>query len=146
MNNYDVIVVGSGPAGFAAATTAARRGKSVVVLERNEKLARKVGITGKGRCNVTNACGSDEFFSHIFRNPKFMFSSFKQFSNIDMMDLLSANGLELKVVGVIRPKEGVAATAIRGTVGYTKELTEYVITETDNSEILCLLFLLVICW
>ena len=71
-----VIVVGGGPAGMMAAWAAAAKGHKVMLLEKNEKLGKKLFITGKGRCNVTNACSAEEFFSKIVTNPKFLYSSF----------------------------------------------------------------------
>ena len=73
--NYDVIVVGGGPAGMFAAITAARRGKQVLLLERNDRLGKKLLITGKGRCNVTNDCEAEEILKNVPRNGRFLFSS-----------------------------------------------------------------------
>ena len=72
---YDVIVVGGGPAGMFAAITAARRGKRVLLLERNDRLGKKLLITGKGRCNVTNDCDAGEILQNIPRNGRFLFSA-----------------------------------------------------------------------
>ena len=92
-----VIVVGGGAAGMMAAYAAAECGHSVVLLEQNEKLGKKLYITGKGRCNVTNACGEDEFFQNIVSNPKFLYSAFYGFDNRRMMSLLEDAGCKLKV-------------------------------------------------
>ena len=73
--NYDVIVVGGGPAGMYAAITAAGRGKKVLLLERNDRLGKKLLITGKGRCNVTNDCDANEVMQNIPRNGRFLFSA-----------------------------------------------------------------------
>ena len=73
--NYDVIVVGGGPAGMYAAITAARRGKKVLLLERNDRLGKKLLITGKGRCNVTNHCDWQEILKNVPRNGRFLFSA-----------------------------------------------------------------------
>ena len=73
--NYDVIVVGGGPAGMFAAITAARRNKRVLLLERNDRLGKKLLITGKGRCNVTNDCEAEEILKNVPRNGRFLFSS-----------------------------------------------------------------------
>ena len=72
---YDGIVIGGGPAGMFAAITAARRGKKVLLLERNDRLGKKLLITGKGRCNVTNDCDSNEILRNIPRNGRFLFSA-----------------------------------------------------------------------
>ena len=69
----DIIVIGGGAAGMMAALTAAQGGASVALLERNPKLGRKLYITGKGRCNVTNECPPDEFLKHVRRNPRFLY-------------------------------------------------------------------------
>lgn len=92
-----VIVVGGGAAGMMAAYAAARAGHSVVLLEQNEKLGKKLYITGKGRCNVTNACNADAFFAHVVTNPKFLFSAYYGFDNGRMMELLEEAGCRLKV-------------------------------------------------
>ena len=92
-----VIVVGGGAAGMMAAYAAAEYGHSVVLIEQNEKLGKKLYITGKGRCNVTNACEQDKFFENIVSNPKFLFSAFYNFDNRQMMSLLNEAGCKLKV-------------------------------------------------
>ena len=90
------IVIGAGPAGMMAAISAANSGDNVVLLEKNEKIGKKLFITGKGRCNVTNACSRDEFFENIVSNPKFLYSAFSQFNNADLMKLIEDNGTPLK--------------------------------------------------
>ena len=92
-----VIVVGGGAAGMMAAYAAAECGHNVVLLEQNEKLGKKLYITGKGRCNVTNACDQDKFFENIVTNPKFLYSAFYGFDNKQMMSLLEEAGCKLKV-------------------------------------------------
>ena len=81
----NVIITGGGPAGMMAAITAARRGFKVTLVEKNEKLGKKLFITGKGRCNITNAGDSEDLFNSIVTNRKFMFSSFNGFSNYDTL-------------------------------------------------------------
>jgi predicted flavoprotein YhiN len=90
---YDVIVIGGGPAGMIAAGTAASMGRKTVIIEKNEKLGKKLFITGKGRCNVTNAADFDEFMKNIPKNSKFFYSSFNNFSNNDLIELLESLGL-----------------------------------------------------
>ena len=92
-----VIVVGGGAAGMMAAYAAAECGHKVVLLEQNEKLGKKLYITGKGRCNVTNACDQEKFFENIVSNPKFLYSAFYGFDNKQMMSLLEEAGCKLKV-------------------------------------------------
>lgn len=92
-----VIVVGGGAAGMMAAYAAAECGHRVILLEQNEKLGKKIYITGKGRCNVTNACEQDKFFENVVSNPKFLYSAFYDFDNVQMMELLNRAGCPLKV-------------------------------------------------
>ncbi len=91
-----VYVVGGGAAGMLAAITAARSGHKVVLLEKNEKLGKKLFITGKGRCNLTNACDKETFFDQVVTNPKFLFKAYHTFSNYDAMDFFEQLGLPLK--------------------------------------------------
>ena len=79
MRNYDVIVIGGGPAGMFAAITAARQGKKVLLLERNDRLGKKLLITGKGRCNVTNDCTQQEVLQNTPRNGRFLYSAMTAF-------------------------------------------------------------------
>ena len=92
-----VVVIGGGAAGMAAAIGAAEAGHQVALYEKNEKLGKKLYITGKGRCNVTNGCDTEELFSHMVTNGKFLYSAIYGFSNFDMMGLLEACGCSLKV-------------------------------------------------
>ena len=91
-----VIVAGGGAAGMMAAIAAARAGADVVLLEPNEKVGRKLYITGKGRCNLTNNCGRDELLAAIPRNGRFLFSAFSRFSPQDAMDFFEGLGVPLK--------------------------------------------------
>ncbi len=79
-----------------AAIAAARNGHKVVLLEKNEKLGKKLFITGKGRCNLTNACDREEFFSQVVSNPKFLYRAFHAFSNYDTMNFFEELGLSIK--------------------------------------------------
>ncbi len=92
-----VTVIGGGAAGMMAACTAAARGREVTVLERNPKIARKVCITGKGRCNLTNDCTGDELMQNIPGNARFLYSAFAQFSPADTMKFFESAGVPLKV-------------------------------------------------
>lgn len=93
----DVIVVGGGPAGMMAAIAASSHGKKVVLLEKNEKLGKKLYITGKGRCNVTNASDVEFHLKQVTSNPKFLYSSLYSFDSTMLMDFLEKEGLHLKV-------------------------------------------------
>ena len=94
---YDVIVIGAGAAGLLAAGKAAQAGARTLLLEKNEKVGRKIGITGKGRCNVTNACDDRTFMANIISNPRFLYSALDRLSSQDVMDLLEENKVKLKV-------------------------------------------------
>lgn len=93
----DVIVVGGGAAGMMAAITAARGGHKVMLLEKNEKLGKKLFITGKGRCNITNAGDSEDVFNSIVTNKKFMYSALNGFTNYDTLGFFDELGLKIKI-------------------------------------------------
>lgn len=94
----DILVIGGGAAGMTAALFAARAGARVTLLEKNEKLGKKVYITGKGRCNVTNVCEDiQDFLREVPRNPRFLYSALRLFSPSDMLSLLEELGCETKV-------------------------------------------------
>ncbi len=88
-------VVGAGPAGLIAAATAAA-GSDVTLFERNEKPGKKLYITGKGRCNVTNLCSPREFLEKVVRNPKFLYSAIYTFTPEDTVNLIETNGVKTK--------------------------------------------------
>ena len=79
--SQSVFVIGAGAAGMMAAVTAASKGYDVTVFEKNEKPGKKLYITGKGRCNITNACDMEDLFQNIVTNRKFMYSSLYGFDN-----------------------------------------------------------------
>ena len=93
----DILVVGGGAAGMTAALFAARGGAKVTLLEQNEKLGKKVYISGKGRCNLTNDCDRDTFLSQVPRNPRFLYGALSFFSPQDMMALLEGAGCPVTV-------------------------------------------------
>lgn len=92
-----VLVVGGGASGLLAASAAKADGHDVTVIERNARVARKVMITGKGRCNLTNLCDTDTFLSHVVRNPRFLYSALRAFGPQDMMSYIESLGVSLKV-------------------------------------------------
>lgn len=92
----NVVIIGGGAAGMMAAITAARSGHKVHVLEKNEKLGKKLFITGKGRCNVTNDCDVETLLKNVVTNSKFLYSAFYSFNSQDMMAFLQELGLPLK--------------------------------------------------
>ena len=81
-----VVIVGGGPAGMMAAITASQNGNEVNLIEKNEKLGKKLLITGKGRCNITSSLPISEFIQNIPGNGQFMYSSFKNYTNIDIIN------------------------------------------------------------
>ncbi len=91
-----VIVVGGGAAGAMAAIAAARSGSRTTLFEKNEKIGKKLFITGKGRCNVTNACETEELFDNVVSNGKFLYSAFYSFDNNSTMDFFEQAGCMLK--------------------------------------------------
>ena len=91
-----VIVIGAGPAGIMAAITAAENHK-VVLIDSNEKIAKKLFITGKGRCNITNAKDIGDFFDYIPGNPHFLYSALYSFTNNDVIEMIENEGTKLKV-------------------------------------------------
>jgi len=119
-----VLIIGGGAAGMAAAIAAAGCGHEVHLYEKNEKLGKKLFITGKGRCNVTNACGVEELMGHVVTNPRFLYSSFYGFTNGDIMRLLEQNGCPLKVERGNRvfPVSDKSSDVIRALWGRMEEL------------------------
>ncbi len=93
----NVIVIGGGAAGMMAAITAVSQGHNVTLFEKNEKLGKKLFITGKGRCNFTNAGDAEDIFNSVVTNKKFLYSAFNGFSNYDTMGFFGELGLDFKV-------------------------------------------------
>lgn len=94
---HKVLIAGGGAAGMMAAVTAARNGRKVCLLEKNEKLGKKLFITGKGRCNITNAADIEDLFSAVVSNPKFLYSSFYCLTNAQVIDFFEELGVKTKV-------------------------------------------------
>jgi predicted Rossmann fold flavoprotein len=93
MHKVDVIVVGGGPAGFIAAGRAAERGLKVLILEKNKKPGRKLLLTGKGRCNITNNLPASEFIKHVYPSGRFLRTAFSNFYSQDILSLLEKYGV-----------------------------------------------------
>lgn len=92
----EVIVIGGGPAGMMAAYTAAKNGKSVLLFDKNENLGRKLRITGKGRCNITNNCDLTTLLQNVPVNGKFLYSAFSSFTTVDVIRFFEDNGVLVK--------------------------------------------------
>lgn len=92
----NVAVIGGGAAGMMAAIKAAELGASVTIFEKTDRMGKKLRITGKGRCNVTNDSDRDEFFANIPRNPRFLYAAFSNFSSEDTKDFFEGAGVPLK--------------------------------------------------
>ena len=114
MNKYNVIVIGAGPAGIIAAGRAAEKGAKVLLVEKMERAGRKLLITGKGRCNITNKSYQSEHFKNIFPNGKFLKHAYKNFFVDDIINLLENNGLQISVERGARvfPKSDSAADVL----------------------------------
>lgn len=97
MNKYDILVIGAGAAGMMAAVSAGEAGAKVCIAERNEKPGKKIYITGKGRCNITNACDTEDLFENVISNRKFLYSSFYSFTNFDVIDFFEKRGPGIKI-------------------------------------------------
>jgi len=113
--HYDVVVIGGGPAGMMAAGVAASRGKKVLLAEKNDRLGKKLFITGNGRCNITNACDLDIFLNKITHNKKFLMSTFRLFFNKQLIAFFDNLGLETKIEndGRIFPKSDKSIDVIK---------------------------------
>ena len=96
MNRPDVLVVGGGPAGMMAAVAAAENGAACALLEPNSRLGKKLNITGKGRCNLTNNCDVQELMRHVPQNGRFLYSAFSKYDSQDVMAFFEALGVPLK--------------------------------------------------
>lgn len=95
-NKYDAAIVGCGAAGMMAGITLAQKGHRVVIFEKNDRAGKKLFITGKGRCNLTNNCENEQLFNNIVTNPKFMYSAVSNFNSMDTMTFFEGMGLKLK--------------------------------------------------
>ncbi len=133
-----VIIAGGGAAGMFAAVTAAAKGHKVHVYEKNEKLGKKLFITGKGRCNLTNACDMEELFDAVCTNGKFLYSAFYGFTNQDTVDFFEECGLRTKVERGNRvfPQSDHSSDVIAALTKKMKELGVQVHLNTEIREVL----------
>lgn len=134
---YDVVVIGGGPAGILAAGAAGERGRKVLLIEKNEKLGKKLFITGKGRCNITNAAEMDEFMGYIPKNSKFLFSAFKALNNNDLIAMLNELGLRTKVErgGRVFPESDKSSDVLKALQKYLDKNHVEVMLNTTVKEI-----------
>ncbi|WP_374720424.1 FAD-dependent oxidoreductase, partial [Parageobacillus toebii] len=93
---YEVVVIGGGPSGLMAAIGAAEQGAKVLLIEKGNKLGRKLAISGGGRCNVTNRLPVEEIIKHIPGNGRFLYSAFSEFNNEDIIRFFERLGVQLK--------------------------------------------------
>ncbi len=124
MNTYDVIVVGAGPAGLLAAGRAAEQGCRVLVLEKMRQAGRKLLITGKGRCNITNDAAIGEFITHVYPNGRFLRNAFSKYFSNDIIQLLARYGVEstLERGGRYFPASNSSADVLNALLKWVKEL------------------------
>lgn len=133
-----VIVVGGGAAGMMAAICSAKEGNQVVLLEKNEKLGKKLFITGKGRCNLTNAGDIEDLMGHVVTNREFLYSAFYSFTNEQMMEWMEQWGCPVKVERGNRvfPLSDKSSDVIRAM---ERELRRQKVTVKLNTEVRCIL-------
>ena len=133
-----VIVIGGGPAGMMAAITSAENGNEVTLIEKMPSLGRKLCITGKGRCNITSSLAMDEFIKNTPGNGMFLYSSFSNFTNQDIIDLLLKQGLKVKEErgNRIFPVTDKAKDVLDCFVKRLKELNVKIVLNTKITEIL----------
>lgn len=138
MSNYDVIVIGGGPSGLMASAAAAGRGASVLLIDKGAKLGRKLGISGGGRCNVTNIKETSELIAHIPGNGRFLYSSFDHFNNRDIIDFFEGLGIALKEEdnGRMFPVSDKAASVVSALVGKVRSLGVQIMTDSPVREVL----------
>ncbi|NQU34624.1 MAG: NAD(P)/FAD-dependent oxidoreductase [Bacteroidetes bacterium] len=124
MNSWDVIVVGAGPAGLLAGGRAAEKGAKVLVLEKMEREGRKLLITGKGRCNITNSAPIGEFITHVYPNGRMLKKAFSQFFSEDIIELLKNYGVEstLERGGRYFPASNSSADVLKALLKWVKQL------------------------
>lgn len=124
MSNYDVIVVGAGPSGLLAAGRAAELGGKVLVLEKMRKAGRKLLVTGKGRCNITNDAPISNFITHVYPNGRFLKNVFSQFFSKDILELLKNQGVEttLERGGRYFPKSNKSMDVLQALLNWVRKL------------------------
>ena len=132
-----IIVVGGGAAGMMAAIAAAENGNDVYLYEKNEKLGKKLFITGKGRCNITNACDMEDLMKQIVTNPRFLYSAFHAFDNMAVMDFFERIGLEIKTERGMRvfPQSDHSSDVIKVLQRYMEQLGVHIYLNSEVKNI-----------
>ena len=145
----DVVIIGGGPAGMMAASCLKDRNRRVILLEKNDRLGKKLLITGKGRCNVTNNCSSDELIKATVTGGRFLYSAFSSFSSADTMEYFESSGVPLKTergnrVFPVSDKASSILEAMKRNLGNTEIIYESAISvkegftvETENYTVEC---------
>lgn len=133
-----VLVIGGGAAGMMAAITAAANGGEVLLLEKNEKLGKKLFITGKRRCNITNAADTEDLFSAIVSNPKFLYSSFYSFTNSQVIDFFEGLGVKTKIErgGRVFPASDHSSDVIRALEREMEQLGVEIYLQAEVKELI----------
>lgn len=138
MSSYDVIVIGGGPSGLMASVAAAERGASVLLIDKGAKLGRKLGISGGGRCNVTNMKERDELIAHIPGNGRFLYSALDHFDNRSIAAFFEDLGIRLKEEdnGRMFPVSDKASSVVSALIGKIKALGVSILKDSPVTEVL----------
>ena len=139
MDNKKVIVIGGGPAGIMAAGIAASRGNNVILVEKNDRLGKKILISGKGRCNITNDTDVEGLIENTPGNGNFLYSAFYTFSNYDLINFLKELGLETKVErgGRVFPTSDSAKDVVSALMRFLKQNNVKIRTNSPVKGIIC---------
>ncbi|WP_025690720.1 NAD(P)/FAD-dependent oxidoreductase, partial [Paenibacillus zanthoxyli] len=138
MSEYDIIVIGGGPSGLMASVAAAKHGASVLLIDKGTKLGRKLGISGGGRCNVTNMKDTAELIAHIPGNGRFLHSALRHFDNRSIVAFFEDLGIQLKEEdnGRMFPVSDKASSVVSALINKVKELGVQIMTGSPVREVL----------
>lgn len=133
-----IVIIGGGAAGMMAAVFSSRNGQEVILLEKNEKLGKKLFITGKGRCNITNAADVEDLFHAVISNPKFLYSGFYSFTNEQVIDFFEDLGVRTKIErgGRVFPQSDHSSDVIRALEHEMKRLGVWICLNTEVRDII----------